>query len=121
MALQEQSLQNQTRELEGKSEEQKKPWVDRTTFSAFMGVMIFLNSILVALETDYEEDLGQWDDIANQFFVMLYVGEFVARVYFHGAEYFYDPFNCFDTVLVIIAFMDEYFMSNNRYSAFSSL
>jgi voltage-gated sodium channel len=121
ITLQEQALTNQTREVEGRNEESKKPWVDRTPFSAFMGIMIFLNSILVALETDHEEDLGQWDDIANQFFVMLYVAEFVARVYFHGAEYFYDPFNCFDTLLVIIAFMDEYFMSNNRMSAFSSL
>merc|ERR1719281_1505912 len=121
MALQEQALTNQAREVNGRSEEWKKAWVDRTPFSVFMGIMIFLNSILVALETDYEDDLGQWDDIANQFFVMLYVAEFVARVYFHGAEYFYDPMYCFDALLVVIAFMDEYFMSNKRYSAFSSL
>jgi voltage-gated sodium channel len=119
--MQEQSLTNQAREVEGRNEDWKKPWVDRTPFSCFMGVMIFANSLLVGLETDHEEELGQWKDIANQFFVMLYVGEFVARVYFHGAEYFYDPMNCFDTLLVIISILDEYFMTNNRMSSFSSL
>jgi len=121
IALQEQALNAETKRVDGSSEEMKKPWVDRTPFSVFMGMMIFCNSILVALETDYEEDLGEWDDIANQFFVMLYSGEFAARCYFHGAEYFYDPMNCFDSILVIIAILDEYFMSNNRMSAFSSL
>ena len=55
IALQEQALNAETKRVDGSSEEMKKPWVDRTPFSVFMGMMIFCNSILVALETDYEE------------------------------------------------------------------
>ena len=69
----------------GADEDQQKPWVDRTKFSTFMGVIIMANAITVGIETEQVEE-QLWMGITNNFFVLVYIFEFTARFYYHGSE-----------------------------------
>jgi voltage-gated sodium channel len=119
-AREEERLELLARQVIGADEDQQKPLVDRTKFSTFMGVIIMANAITVGIETEQVEE-QLWMGITNNFFVLVYIFEFTARFYYHGSEYFYEPFNVFDFFLVVIAVLDAWVITGDQMGSFSAL
>lgn len=89
-----------------------RPFVDKPSFDAGIGIVICLNAIVMGIEADYKkdhEDHVVWI-ISENIFCVVWVFEMLARQYFHRCKYFKSGWNLMDFFLVCQSIMDAWLM-----------
>ena len=85
------------------------PLVERDGYNLFMGCVVVLNILCIGLSVDLTDAKAHNVlDIMSKIFSAIYCIDTSMRTYTHGIKYFRSPFNCFDTVLVVIALIDAW-------------
>jgi len=78
--------------------------VESYVFNVIMGLIIFINSVFVVLETDInarEEVKPLWMSTAMAAFLIIYVMELALRFYFYRRFFFSSSWNIFDLTVVV--------------------
>mmetsp|Transcript_27153 Transcript_27153/g.53096 ORF Transcript_27153/g.53096 Transcript_27153/m.53096 type:complete len:499 (+) Transcript_27153:21-1517(+) len=87
-------------------------------FNLFIGVLIILNVIVIALETDYgyddaDEDMGSkvgWV-IVDSFFIVAFLAEIGVRIYWERWNWPRSGWNWFDCIIIFLAILDIWILS----------
>lgn len=77
--------------------------VEGDTFNIFIGFVIIANAVVIGLETDFGR--GKFT-ILEHLFNSIFLVEICLRVKQQGSEYFKEPWNIFDCLLVLIGSLD---------------
>lgn len=77
--------------------------VESEHFNTFFGLVIVANAVVIGLETDYGRDSFTG---LEHVFNCIFLTEICIRVRQLGADYFKEPWNIFDCVLVLIGTLD---------------
>ena len=82
-----------------------REWVESAPFRYTVLVLIFLNAIILGLETSpgVMASVGDALHVIDKFILWVFVAELVLRMYAHGIKFFLDPWGVFDFVIVTIA------------------
>mmetsp|Transcript_9263 Transcript_9263/g.20187 ORF Transcript_9263/g.20187 Transcript_9263/m.20187 type:complete len:532 (-) Transcript_9263:32-1627(-) len=86
-------------------------WVDGFAFSSLVGLVIVVNSAMAPWAIAAEPGDPNWQ-VADSIFAVVYVFEFVARVYYHRFKYWKQAFNIFDTFLVVVACLEAWVLTS---------
>ena len=80
-------------------------WVESAPFRYSILVIIFLNAILLGLETvpSVMTEMGDTLHQVDKIILWIFIVELVLRIYAHGFRFFRDPWGVFDFVIVAIA------------------
>jgi len=80
-------------------------WVESAPFRYSILVIIFLNAILLGLETvpSVMTEMGDTLHQVDKIILWIFIVELVLRIYAHGFRFFLDPWGVFDFVIVAIA------------------
>ncbi|MBD21835.1 MAG: ion transporter [Rhodospirillaceae bacterium] len=80
-------------------------WVESAPFRYSILVIIFLNAILLGLETvpSVMTEMGDTLHKVDKIILWIFIVELVLRIYAHGFRFFRDPWGVFDFVIVAIA------------------
>lgn len=96
-------------------------------FSYFVLGIIILAGVLVGLETlpDFKPDspYGRLVDLLQQIVLWLFVAEAAIKIIARWPrpwEYFYDPWNIFDFIVIVICFLPLHAKVNNRLTSVRS-
>jgi cation channel sperm-associated protein 3 len=84
-------------------------WVSRSwMFSSFIMLIIILNVIVIAVETDktLSRDYGTLLSAANTIFLTVYTMEFAIKVYVEPLGYWRSGFNVFDFMILVFAYFN---------------
>lgn len=102
----------------GVSEEEKRRWssfrrvlwgvVDSKLFGGMILTVIFLNTLVIALQTDYRLTvLSSWYfDIIDNLFLGIYVFEALSKMYCLRRKYHKNGWNLFDLFIVLTSFIE---------------
>ncbi len=86
--------------------EKIKAFVDGKFFTTSVFVLILLNTIVLGIETfKLSPDLTQILSTFNTFCICVFVLEILLKLFAYGASFFKDPWNIFDTVIVLTSIM----------------
>jgi hypothetical protein len=103
------SLKSQPSELHFKVERLDNPidkgWTESTAFTCFMSLCIILNGIYIAVEEDRRNAGNDRDTswfVIEVVFTTVFTVECICKLYFLGYRYFFDGWNCFDFLLVLL-------------------
>uniref|UniRef100_A0A0G4H4M4 Ion transport domain-containing protein n=1 Tax=Chromera velia CCMP2878 TaxID=1169474 RepID=A0A0G4H4M4_9ALVE len=81
--------------------------VDSPWFDNFMTVMVFFNTVILAIYFyGMPKDLERGLDIANFAFTVIFTLEAALKLLRHGLNYFLNPLNVFDFVIVCLAWIE---------------
>jgi len=82
-----------------------REWVESAPFRYTVLVLIFVNAIILGLETSpgVMASVGDALHVIDKFILWVFVVELVLRMYAHGIKFFLDPWGVFDFVIVTIA------------------
>ena len=82
-----------------------REWVESAPFRYTVLVVIFVNAIILGLETSpgVMASVGDALHLIDKFILWVFVAELVLRMYAHGTKFFLDPWGVFDFVIVTIA------------------
>ncbi|NKB19767.1 MAG: ion transporter [Alphaproteobacteria bacterium] len=82
-----------------------REWVESAPFRYTVLVIIFINAIILGLETSpgVMASVGDTLHLIDKIILWVFVVELVLRMYAHGLRFFLDPWGVFDFVIVTIA------------------
>ena len=82
-----------------------RKWVESAPFRYTVLVIIFINAIILGLETspDIMVSVGDTLRLIDKVILWIFVAELVLRLYAHGFRFFRDPWGVFDFLIVAIA------------------
>jgi hypothetical protein len=82
--------------------------VRRESFSWCILSIIFLNTVLITVQTNTstEQAYGYYFSIIDNVFFGIYIFEASAKLYVYRLRYFQSGWNCFDFVIVVASFLD---------------
>jgi len=88
----------------------REHWASKPKFNLTIGFAILLNALIIGIEVDH----GRGEKIEDRFpffalyflFSLVFFGEMLARLSQLGWDYFLDPWNIFDYVLVVLSCVD---------------
>ena len=85
-----------------------KEYVESSFFEVFIYLIVFGNLVALMLESeDNSAKMQQMLEELNILFCVVYTGEFLAKIWgLGGRRFFYDPYNCFDFLLLIFGFVE---------------
>lgn len=91
------------------------PWTNGRAFHIVVSSLVVVNSIFLGLETDHYESgkhTGQFDPwyATNVAFTSLFCIELALRSYSSRTAFFKDPWNNFDSCLVLMSFIDTFIL-----------
>lgn len=86
--------------------------VRRTEFSAAIGILIGLNSVLLGVETDHPHPKEMWQGIEIGFTVA-FISELILRLLAYGGAFFQDLWCLFDSCLIGVSLIDLVVSSSN--------
>ncbi|MGO1048988.1 ion transporter [Crossiella sp. CA198] len=84
---------------------QVRSLVDSARFQQLIVAVIVLNAIVLGLETApaMAREYGSIMDTIDRWALVIFVVELVLRLYAHGRDFFRDPWNCFDLLVVTVS------------------
>ena len=87
-------------------------------FDNFIFVIIFLSSILIGLETNFElvNAYAWWFHVCDMLFLSIFVIEVVIKLIAYSPksyQYFTDPWNFFDFIIIVLSFL-PYIISHGQ-------
>ena len=86
--------------------EKVKAFVDGKLFTTVVFVLILLNTIVLGIETfKLSPELTQAFTTFNNVCIVIFVLEILLKLYAYGFAFFKDPWNIFDTVIVLTSIM----------------
>jgi len=81
-------------------------WIYSFKAGFLFGIFIFLNFVLIAVETDYSDNSDRWIWLAIEiFFVVVFSVEIGLRIHVEHVYYFYDRWNVFDFFLILLGYI----------------
>lgn len=82
-----------------------REWVESAPFRYTILAIIFINAIILGLETspDVMSSVGETLHLIDKIILGIFVAELVLRMYAHGPRFFLDPWGVFDFIIVAIA------------------
>merc|ERR1719201_821511 len=93
------------------------PWIDRPQVDVGIGVVIFLNAVMMGVELDNtEQDVSAISDriiwyVIEVIFALVFIAELIARLYVHRFDYFKHAMNIFDALLVALTILDTFILA----------
>jgi voltage-gated sodium channel len=84
-----------------------KQLVEHPIFTRTIIALIIINAILLGLETypAVMSAIGPYLKLADKIILWIFVVELVLRLFAYGWRFFKDPWNIFDTIIVLVAFV----------------
>ncbi|MBK19764.1 MAG: hypothetical protein CMM52_13100 [Rhodospirillaceae bacterium] len=82
-----------------------REWVESAPFRYTVLVIIFINAIVLGLETEASviAEVGDMLHLIDKIILWIFVVELILRMYAHGPRFFLDPWGVFDFIIVAIA------------------
>lgn len=89
-------------------EAEDRRWLSSPLLDVLTVVLIVLNTILIAVETDFgdKEEREVWWFALEGFFCLLFITEIVLKVWIHTWRWFVDSWNAWTTVVCLLLFID---------------
>lgn len=86
-------------------------WVEQPWFHGLSGLVIFINAIIIGLETDVDTPIWFW---VEQLLLVFFVFELLSRLAWHGCHFFQHEedyvWNIFDFSIVMSGVFDQWLM-----------